>query len=71
MVSDTISYQSLVNQLINDNRVNDIEKCVILLQMFTYVGDDQYDENIKYYPNECNRSDSEKFLIRNASFIEY
>ena len=71
MVSDKSSYQSLINQLVLDNRVSDLEKCVILFQMFTYVGNDIYEENIKNYPNDCSRSDSEKFLISNASFIEY
>ncbi len=71
MVSNKVTFKSLVDQLIIDNRVNDLEKCVILLQMFTYVGNDMYEENIKNYPNECSRSDSEKFLINNASFIEY
>ena len=71
MVSNKVTFKSLVDQLIIDNRVNDLEKCVILLQMFTYVGNDMYEENIKNYPNQCSRSDSEKFLINNASFIEY
>ena len=56
---------------IDDERVNELEKCVILLQMFTFVGNDIYDENINYYPGRCNRSDAENFLIENASFIEY
>ncbi len=71
MITDKVSYQSLIDKLIKDNRVNDLEKCVILLQMLTYVGDDIYEENINNYPYKCSRSDSEKFLINNASFIEY
>ena len=71
MVENRTTFQSLIDELIIDNRVNDSEKCVILLQMFTYVGEDIYEENIKNYPNKCNRSDSEKFLLDNASFIEY
>ena len=39
--------------------------------MFTFVGNDLYDKNIEKYNGECNRSDSEQFLIDNASFIEY
>jgi len=39
--------------------------------MFTFVGNDLYDENIKHYPGRCSREDSEEFLIENASFIEY
>ena len=31
-------------KLLNDKRLSDIEKCVVLLQMFTFVGDDIYDE---------------------------
>ena len=39
--------------------------------MFTFVGDDLYDENINNYPGKCDRNLSEKFLVDNASFIEY
>ena len=39
--------------------------------MFTFVGNDVYDENINKYPGKCDRQDSENFLIENASFIEY
>ena len=69
--SEIISFKSLAEELYQDSRVTDLEKCVILLQMFTFVGDDLYDENIKHYPGKCSREDSEEFLIENASFIEY
>ncbi len=71
MEKEIISFKSLTNRLINDDRLNDIEKCVVLFQMFTYVGEDIYDENISNYPFKCSRNESEKFLINNASFIEY
>ncbi len=69
--SDNKTFELLTKELYSDTRVDELEKCVILLQMFTFVGDDLYDENINHYPGECNRSDSENFLIENASFIEY
>ena len=68
---DNKTFKTLTKELYDDTRVNELEKCVILLQMFTFVGDDLYDENIDNYPGECNRSESENFLIENASFIEY
>ncbi len=71
MKSENHTFKSLSQELYIDSRVSDLEKCVILLQMFTFVGDDLYDENIDNYPGECNRSESENFLIENASFIEY
>ena len=40
---------------------SNLEKCVILLQMFTFVGDDIYDENIENYPGKCSRNESENF----------
>ena len=70
-VSNSNTFKSLAEELYLDERVNNLEKCVILLQMFTFVGNDLYDENIKYYPGKCDRSLSEKFLVDNASFIEY
>jgi len=71
MAIDDISFKSLTKELIIDTRLTKREKCVVLLQMFTFVGDDLYDENIINYPEKCERSDSEKFLKDNASFIEY
>ncbi len=68
---DIQTFESLSKELYKDSRVNELEKCVILLQMFTFVGNDFYDENIKYYPGKCERSEAENFLIENASFIEY
>ena len=71
-IKDNIqTFESLSKELYKDPRVNELEKCVILLQMFTFVGNDLYDENIKYYPGNCERSEAENFLIENASFIEY
>ena len=71
MSKGNLSFEMLTNELYKDNRVNEIEKCVILLQMFTFVGDDIYDENIKKYPGACDREEAEDFIIKNASFIEY
>ncbi len=69
--SDSKTFKSLSEELYLDNRVNNLEKCVILLQMFTFVGNDIYNENIKNYPGKCNRDEAEKFLVENASYIEY
>ena len=71
MSSDTISFESLVNNLYKETNVTDLEKCVVLLQMLTFVGNDLYDEYISSYPGNCIRSDSEKFLKDNASFIDF
>ena len=71
MESDTVSFKSLTNKLTSDDRLNDLEKCVVLLQMFTFVGNDLYDENIVNYPKKCSRDASRNFLIDNASYVEY
>ena len=71
MSSDMISFKSLVSDLHKETDVTDLEKCVVLLQMLTFVGDDLYDKYINSYPGNCIRSESEKFLKDNASFIDY
>lgn len=68
---DRKTFKSLSDELFNDQRLTSTEKCVVLLQMFTFVGDDLYDENINDYPEKCDRYSSEQFLIDNASFIEF
>jgi hypothetical protein len=65
------TYKSLVEELNNDDRVNELERCVILYQMGTFVGNDIFD-NISQYANfSCKRSEAKKFLEENASFISY
>ena len=71
MSTDSISFQSLVDELNKEIRVTDIEKCVILLQMLTFVGDDLYDDYAGKFSGSCDRNIAEKFLKDNASFINY
>ncbi len=71
MISDNISYKTLSEELYLDERLNELEKCVIALQMYTFVGNDLYDENIDNYPGTCDRKSSEQFIKDNASTIEY
>jgi para-nitrobenzyl esterase len=71
MHTDELSFSSLVKDLYQENALTNLEKCVVLLQMLTYVGDDLYDEYINDYPGKCERTESEQFLKDNASFIDY
>ena len=71
MSSDSLSFKSLAEELYKDTRVNELEKCVILLQMFTFVGDDLYENNIGHYPGTCDRNEASQFIKDNASFIEF
>ncbi len=71
MYSDNITLKKLTKEIFVDQRLNDLEKCVVLYQMFTYVGNDVYDENIKNYQGNCDRSKSESFIINNATVINY
>ena len=71
MQTDKFSFSSLTKDLYKENALTNLEKCVVLLQMLTYVGDDLYDEYIDDYPGKCDRAESEQFLKDNASFIDY
>ncbi len=71
MKSDNFSFSSLIHDLYKEDALTDLEKCVVLLQMLTYVGDDLYDEYVDEYPGNCSREKSEQFLKDNASFIDY
>jgi para-nitrobenzyl esterase len=65
------SYKELVEQLNFDVRVNELERCVILYQMGTFVGNDIFNEIKQFSSFDCDREDAKKFLEANASFIEY
>jgi para-nitrobenzyl esterase len=71
MSSDKFTFSSLLKDLNKEDAVTDLEKCVVVLQILTFVGDDLYDEYINQYPGTCDRQASEKFLRDNASFIDY
>ena len=71
MSSDTNSFESLVADLYKENKATDLEKCVVLLQMLTFVGNDLYDDYANLYQGSCDRGNAEKFLKDNASFIDY
>ncbi len=70
MSSDSITLKTLSEELYEDKRLNEEEKCVIAFQMYTYVGNDLYDENINNYPGRCDRKSSERFIKDNANVIE-
>ena len=71
MAYSETTYQTLVEELNNDKRVSELERCVILYQMGTFVGNDILDDISKYANFSCNRSEAKKFLEENASFISY
>ena len=71
MSSNNITFKSLSKKIYTDERLSELEKCAVLYQMFTYVGNDMYDENIKNYPGKCDRKASENFIIINAGVLEY
>ena len=71
MASDNITFKKLSKDIYTDDRLSDSEKCVVLYQMFTYVGSDEYSDKVKDYPGNCDRKASEEFIINNASVIDY
>ena len=71
MHTDNFSFSSLIQDLYQENALTNLEKCVVLLQMLTYVGDDLYDDYVDEYPGKCDRNESEQFLKDNADFIDY
>ena len=71
MIAETITLNSLSDELMADQRLSKLEKCVVLLQMYTYVGEDLYDNAQSNMLKNCNRKESENFIKDNASFIEF
>lgn len=71
MQSDSFSFSTLTKDLFKEEALTKIEKCVVLFQMLTYVGDDLYDDFINEYPGRCSRKESEQFLMTNSEFIDY
>ena len=65
------TYKSLLKELEIDERVNEKEKCVILYQMGTLIGNDIYDDLKNLYTKKCYKNSSIQFLKDNASFISY
>ena len=71
MHKDKFTFSSLIRDLYKENALTNTEKCVVLFQILTYVGDDLYDKYVDDYPGVCIRDESERFIKDNASFIDY
>ena len=67
----TSSYKTLIEELNDDSRVTNVEKCVIVYQMGSIVGNDIFNKLIKDATFPCKKSNAIKFLEENESFIEY
>ena len=65
------SFNDLLSELSADTRVNDLEKCVILYQMGSLVGNDIYKTLESSFDTRCDRNDSIDFLRKNASYVNY
>jgi para-nitrobenzyl esterase len=65
------NFKSLVIELNEDNRLNELEKCVTLYQMGALIGNDIFNEIKKYSTFNCNRQKAIKFLELNSEFIKY
>ena len=71
MHKDELSFSLLIKDLYKEDALTELEKCVVLLQMLTYVGDDLYDHYVHDYPGKCDRAKSEQFIKDNSSFVDY
>ena len=65
------SFKSLVEELNFDKRVTELEKCVILYQMGSLIGNDIFDDIKKYALFDCQKEIAIDFLDRNSNFISY
>ena len=70
-INFSTTYLSLVNQLNEDDRLSELEKCVVLYQMGVFIGNDIFDEIQAYSNFDCNRDNAKSFLEKNDSFIKY
>jgi para-nitrobenzyl esterase len=71
IINSEVTYENLVEELNYDHRVSQLEKCVILYQMGTFIGNDIFEDIGSYANFPCNRADAKKFLEENDSFISY
>ena len=65
------SYKNLIQELNVDSRINELERCVILYQIGTFVGNDIFDVISNYANFSCTKSKAQEFLRQNSSFISY
>jgi para-nitrobenzyl esterase len=71
MDSDRFSFSSLAEELYQEKALTNLEKCVVLFQMLTYVGDDIFDKHLNDYPGKCSRDEAEQFIKDNSQFVDY
>ena len=65
------TFNKLITELNADDRLNEIEKCVVFFQVTTFVGEDIYDDHIKNFSGNCKRSDAMAFIKEHSSYIDF
>jgi para-nitrobenzyl esterase len=65
------SFNDLLLELSSDKRINDQEKCVILYQMGTLIGNNIYKKLESNFDIPCDHNLSKDFLRNNASYVNY
>ena len=65
------TFNKLITELNADDRLNEIEKCVVFFQVTTFVGEDIYDDHIKNFSGNCTRSDAMAFIKEHSSYIDF
>jgi para-nitrobenzyl esterase len=65
------SFDELLNELSLDDRVNAEEKCVILYQMGSLIGNDIYEDLKSKFNIKCSKESAKDFLRKNASYVSY
>ena len=71
MFYDGSTFEKLINELNEDIRLNQEEKCVLFFQITTYIGDDMFENFISMFDGVCERTAAENFLEKNSSYIDF
>ncbi len=71
MFYDGSTFEKLINELNEDIRLNQEEKCVLFFQITTYIGDDMFENFISMFDGVCERTAAENFLEENSSYIDF
>ena len=71
MINFNKNLSTLVSELKINTNISSIERCVLLFQMTTYVGEDEFDNYKNMLEKKCTRELAQSFLDENSGVIDF
>ena len=66
-----LSMQTIVNEILLSEIINNEEKCILLYETTNYIGDNSFDDFVKNVNFNCSREEALRIAKKNSETINF